>query len=98
MAFIHSLLLKWHFFYRRIIGETDDFMVYYYSVFAVLMLIVINIWTLGLYLNHCQEVETMAYSKERYGLVLIVVFTIGFYYFFKVREDLEKKPLKGAIR
>lgn len=90
MELIYSLCSKWQWFYVKVIKEKDPFMIYYYTVFASLMMIVLNIWNVGLYSGEMFEVQIFKFDGLKYLFPLIVILVPGIYFSFKNRENVER--------
>lgn len=94
MSFIYYFLSKWDWFYRSVIKEKDEFMLFYYSIFASLMILVLNTWSVGLYVSEYFEIGYFNFSKLKYLLVLPVILLPGFYLAFKNRSKVEEGIVK----
>lgn len=86
----NRVLTRTYWFYEKIIKEDDNFMKFYYTVFAFSMFIVFYLWGLLLFLERKTELDFSAYGMMKYLLPAIIILGFGLAIFYKKRPRVEK--------
>ena len=85
MKTMHLLLGRVYLFYKNVIKERDDFMLFYYTVFAFSMFIVFYSWSIIICLRIFGIFELGLTFGIQIGLLAIILLPT-MYYFFKNRD------------
>lgn len=88
--FINRLLRRIHWFYKNVIKETDEFMVFYYTIFAFSMFIVFYLWGLVILIERKIGIDFLEYDKMKYFLFALGIVGMIMFYFWRKKKDWEK--------
>lgn len=93
--FFERVLFRTYWFYEKVIKEDDNFMKFYYAVFAFSMFMVF--YTVGLALFIWQETNAniFEFKKNKYFLFAVAIVLVNMAWFYKRKEPVLKKIKKA---
>lgn len=88
MQFYYKVLSRIYWFYKRIINESDPFMLYFYTSFAFMMIVVFYIWGSILFVERWFKLS-INIGIIKYLLPLVLVASVILSYFYVNKSKLE---------
>ena len=89
-SLFNRLLIRIFWFYENIINERDDFMKFYYTVFAFSMFIVFYLWGGIIFLERTMDIDLLEYNKIKYFSFAVLITGAFMYFFWRNRAKWER--------